>query len=159
MTTFNPDKDGLPSFYSGDNYVIEESIGYLIRQAHLAIHRTIDANMADLDLTALQWVPLLFLAKGKGQTAAELSRCVCVDTSTMTRMLDRLEAKGLLERKRSMEDRRVIFLELTDEGRRLAQQVPYRMAATLNQHLRDFNQQQIDDLKLLLRRIIANGEN
>ncbi len=145
-----------PAFYSGDNYVIEESIGYLIRQAQLALHRTIDAKMADLDLTAMQWVPLLIIATGKGQTAAELSRCVCVDTSTMTRMLDRLEAKGVLVRKRSAEDRRVIYLELTEEGKRLAERVPHVMAETLNQHLRDFDRQQLDTLKVLLRKVTAN---
>lgn len=152
-----PDSDST-AFYDGSRYVIEESIGYIIRQAQLALHRTIDGRMAELDLTALQWVPLLMLANQKGQTAAELSRCLGVDTSTMTRMLDRLEAKGLLVRKRSVEDRRVIFLELTEEGRVLAERIPYVMAESLNLHLRDFSRQELDELKRLLRKLAANGE-
>src|SRR5450830_1831750 len=83
----------LLEFYSGHNYVIEESIGYLIKHAYLALNRTIDTKMAEMDLTALQWAPLLLLAHGKARTAAELSRCTGVETSTMTRMLDRLESK------------------------------------------------------------------
>lgn len=159
MTNSSPiPEPETPAFYNGDHYVIEESVGYIIRQAQLALHRTIDANMAGLDLTALQWVPLLLLAHQKGQTAAELSRCLGVDTSTMTRMLDRLEAKSLLVRKRSVEDRRVIFLELTDEGRALSERIPYVMADSLNQHLRGFKQAELDELKRLLRKLAANGE-
>lgn len=149
--------DDLPNFYTGQGYVIEESIGYLIKQAQIALHRTMDSKMAVLDLTAMQWVPLVLLAYGKGRTAAELSRCNGVETSTMTRMLDRLEAKGLVIRKRCESDRRVIFLELTEEGRQLVAKVPYLIAESLNHHLRGFSQQEVDTLKALLRRIPANA--
>jgi len=157
-TPDTPESD-IPTFYDGNHYIIEESIGYIIRQAQLALHRTIDVRMAELDLTALQWVPLLMLAHQKGQTAAELSRCLGVDTSSMTRMLDRLEAKGLLVRKRSVEDRRVIFLELTDEGRLLSGHIPFVMAASLNRHLRGFSKSELEELKRLLRKLTANGED
>lgn len=148
---------GTPNFYSGDNYVVEESIGYLIKQTQMALHRTIDSKMATLDLTAMQWRPLMLLAYGKARTAAELSRCSDVETSTMTRMLDRLEAKGLLSRTRSDSDRRIIFIELTEEGRRLVAEVPYLIAESFNHHLRGFSQQELDTLKSLLRRIVANA--
>ena len=54
--------------------------------------------------------------QGLGNTAAELARIGCVDTGAMTRMLDRLEAKGLVRRSRCPKDGRVVQLELT--GRR-----------------------------------------
>ena len=149
----------LPDFYSGQNYVIEESVGYMIRQAQLALHRTIDSKMAALDLTAMQWGPLLLIGHGKARTAADLSRCGGVETSTMTRMLDRLESKGLIIRKRSESDRRVIFLELTDEGKRLVSEVPNLLAESLNQHLCGFNQQELDTLKSLLKRFTVNIES
>jgi len=147
----------LPNFYSGDNYVIEESIGYLLKQAQWALHRTIDGKMATLELTAMQWRPMMLLAYGKARTAAELSRCTDVETSTMTRMLDRLEAKGLITRKRSENDRRIIFIELTEEGRRQVSQVPYLIAESFNHHLRGFSQQELDTMKSLLRRIVDNS--
>src|SRR5690349_2147560 len=110
-------------FYSGDRYTLEESVGYLLKQAQISFTRTLDSKMADCDLTAMQWGPLLLIAHGKGGTAAELSRVYGVETSTMTRMLDRLEAKGLLTRKRTATDRRIINLELTKEGSELAAKV------------------------------------
>ncbi len=153
-----PDKNAQVSFYPGHDYLIEESIGYLIKHAHLALHRTIDNKMADLDITAMQWGPLLLIAHGKANTAAEMSRFGGVETSTMTRMLDRLETKGLLIRKRSESDRRIIHLELTQEGRGLALKVPDLLAASLNKHLRGFDANELETFKSLLKRLIANTE-
>lgn len=154
----NQDKADLMKFYSGKNYVIDESVGFLIKQAQLALHRTIDCKMAALDLTAMQWGPLLLLSYGRARTAADISRCSGVETSTVTRMLDRLETKGLLTRKRSEDDRRIIYLELTDEGKQLVSRVPDLLADSLNQHLRGFSQQEVDTLKSMLKRIAANSE-
>ncbi|BCM24272.1 MarR family winged helix-turn-helix transcriptional regulator [Methyloradius palustris] len=150
---------GPLEFYNGHNYVIEESIGYLIKHAQLALNRTIDTKMAGIDLTALQWAPLLLIAHGKGRTAAELSRCSGVDTSTMTRMLDRLESKGLICRNRCEKDRRIIYLELTDTGKEFAAKVPYVIAESFNHHLRGFTNEEVNTLKSLLRRIKANEES
>jgi DNA-binding MarR family transcriptional regulator len=146
------------SFYTGQDYVIEESIGYLIKLAQAALHRTVDSKMSVLDLTAMQWAPLLFISLGKtSSTAADLSRCLGVETSSMTRMLDRLEGKGLLTRKRSADDRRVIFLELTEEGKGLVSKVPYLIADSLNHHLRGFSAQEVESLKSMLKRIVVNA--
>jgi len=153
-----PKTDGLLEFYSGHHYVIEESIGYLIKHAQLSLNRTIDTKMADIDLTAMQWAPLLLLAHGKARTAAELSRCTGVETSTMTRMLDRLESKGLISRNRCEKDRRIIYLELTDTGKEFANKVPYLIADSFNYHLRGFTHDEVHTLKSMLRRIKANEE-
>lgn len=145
-------------FYSGHDYVIEESIGYQIKKAQAALQRTVDSKMAALDLTGMQWAPLLFISLGQtNNTAADLSRCMGVETSSMTRMLDRLEGKGLLIRKRSADDRRVIFIELTEEGQRQVAQVPFLIADSLNHHLRGFSNQEVETLKSMLKRITANS--
>jgi DNA-binding MarR family transcriptional regulator len=157
-TTDTSGKPAPSDFYSGDNYNIEESLGYLVKQAQNALHRTIDSKMAALDLTAMQWRPLMLIAHGKACTAAELSRWHGVETSTMTRMLDRLQAKGLLVRKRCEKDRRIIYLELTEEGHRLMAEVPYLIAESFNQHLSGFDKQEVETLKSLLRRISNNAE-
>ncbi len=154
----DPNSVELVEFYSGHNYVIEESIGYLIKHAQLALNRTIDSKMAEMDLTAMQWAPLLLIAHGKARTAAELSRTTGVETSTMTRMLDRLESKALICRNRCEKDRRIIYLELTDTGKEFASKIPYVIAESFNYHLRGFSQDELSTLKSLLRRIKANEE-
>ena len=138
-------------------YQADESLGFLIKQAFHSIQRAVDATMTPLDLTAMQWGPLMLLAKGCGDTAAELARHACADTGAMTRMLDRLEAKGLIRRVRSSEDRRVIKLELTEEGVRITGQIPSRLIEVGDQHTRGFTDQEIELFKQFLRRTIANG--
>jgi|APLak6261703504_1056268.scaffolds.fasta_scaffold10318_2 DNA-binding MarR family transcriptional regulator len=146
------------NFYSGETYICGESVGSFIKYAMHAFHRTIDEKVADLGLTSMQWGPLVLLAQGKATTAAELSRCNGVDTSTMTRMLDRLESKGLVTRKRNSNDRRVFDIELTPEGRRLAEKIPYLIAEGLNQHLKGFSREEFETLQSLLRRFIAGEQ-
>jgi len=143
-------------FYSGETYVCGESVASLIKHAMHAFHRTIDGKVAGLGLTSMQWAPLVLLASGKATTAAELSRCNGVDTSTMTRMLDRLESKGLVTRKRNSTDRRVFDIQLTEEGRRFAEKIPHLIAEGLNQHLKGFSREEFDTLESLLSRFIGN---
>jgi len=103
-------RPGDADFYRGDAYTIHDSVGYLLRQLRSALDRVVDAEMDEHDLTGVQWGPLLMLHFRMGTTAAELARAACVDTGAMTRMLDRLEAKGLLKRTPCARDRRVFQL-------------------------------------------------
>lgn len=150
---------GDPTFYRGDDYRIDESIGYLLRQLRVRMDRAVEAEMAEHDLTNVQWGPLLLIDFGLGNTAAELARLTCVDTGAMTRMLDRLEAKDLLRRSRCPKDARVVRLELTDEGRRLCREIPYGLSRVWNGLLRGFTAQELVAFKSLVRRMLANAES
>jgi len=149
---------GDPEFYRGDDYRIEESIGHLLKKLRVQMERAIDREMAELDLTGVQWGPLLLLHFGYGENAADLARAACVDTGAMTRMLDRLEKKSLVRRARCRKDRRVVRLELTDEGRRLCRDIPYNLSRVLNSMLRGFTAEEVETFKGLARRMLANAE-
>ena len=69
-------------------------------------------------------MPLLKLHMGQASTVAELARECQLDAGAMTRLLDRLEAKGLCGACAPTDDRRVVNLELTDEGRAAAEEIP-----------------------------------
>jgi DNA-binding MarR family transcriptional regulator len=147
------------SFYlEGAKYQPEESVGYLLKRAHLSMLRSMDARMHPHELTGLQWGPLLLIAKGRGDTVAACAREAGVDASAMTRMLDRLEAKGLIRRSRSAADRRVVNIELTAAGHAATEQIPRELAGVLNHHLRGFSSAEFETLKDLLRRLERNGE-
>ena len=149
---------GDPEFYRGDDYRVNESIGYLLKRLRSQMDRAIEAEMAEHDLTGVQWGPLLLIHFGFGNTAAELARAACVDTGAMTRMLDRLEAKQLLRRKRCPKDRRVVRIELTDEGQRLCRKIPYNLSRVFNSMLRGFTAEEVETFKGLVRRMLANAE-
>ena len=150
-------KSESSSFYDGRTYATDNSYGYLLRRLYASMQRHFEKRMQPLDLTAMQWGPLLLMAEGRGNTAAELARGMDIDTGAMTRMLDRLEAKGLVARARSASDRRVVRLELTAEGLNVASQIPHLLADVLNLHLRDFKADELQMLMGFLQRMIANG--
>jgi DNA-binding MarR family transcriptional regulator len=153
------DKLPVPDFYRGDNWSAEESIGYLLRTTLSTTMRAAEAAMRPHGLTSVQWAPLMIISRGGNPTAASLARDLNTDTGAMTRMLDRLEAKGLLLRTRSATDRRVVELTLTDQGRELTTLIPHHLASVYNRHLAGFSAEEFTTLKQLLRRIIANRDN
>lgn len=138
------------------DYHPEESIGYLMKLALAALRRELDRRMAEHELTGVQMLPLLLVACGECRTAAELARINGTDAGATTRLLDRLQAKGLLERVRSAEDRRVAQLQLTPAGAALAARIPPAISAALGQALCDFEPAEVDTLRSMLRRIRAN---
>jgi DNA-binding MarR family transcriptional regulator len=93
-----------------------------------------------------------------GSTVAELARWLQVDAGAMTRLLDRLEKKGLCKRVRSTEDRRVVKVELTPEGATAIQQVPAVLAEVMNAHLAGFSKTEWQALKTYLQRMLDTGD-
>lgn len=74
-------------------------------------------------ITFTQFRAILLLSKAGSQTLGQLSEGLSRARCTVTGLVDRLEAKGLVKRKRSREDRRMVYVSLTDKGRELAQEL------------------------------------
>lgn len=155
----NAEKLPVQEFYRGDNWSAEESIGYLLRTTVSTLMRAAETAMRPYGLTSVQWAPLMIISRGGNPTAASLARDLNTDTGAMTRMLDRLEAKGLLMRTRSATDRRVVELTLTEQGRELTTLIPHHLASVYNNHLAGFSADEFNELKSYLRRIIANRDH
>lgn len=146
-----------PAFYRGDTYAVDNSYGFLLRRVLGSLQRHLDHRLQDRDLTAMQLGPLVLLAAGKGTTAAQLARCLNIDTGAMTRMIDRLQAKGLVRRMRCPEDRRVVRLALTPAGTVALDASAEHLAAVLNLHLAGFTAAELAQLMHLLHRLLDNG--
>lgn len=144
--------------YSADHLPAEQSIAYLAKRAVQSMVLQVDRRLLKHDLTHAQWLPLFKLAQGRCTTMAELARDASMDPGAMTRALDRLEAKGLVRRVRSQEDRRVIKLQLTPEGVEVSKLVPAVLAEVHNAHLAGFSRAEWETLIELLQRLIANGD-
>src|SRR5437868_2764008 len=145
MTTPTP----ATEFYRPDNYNPDESAAHLMRRILTCVASEADRALEPSGLTHAQWVPLLKLHLGHASTVAELARECSLDAGAMTRMLDRLEAKGLLARVRSSQDRRMVNLELTDEGRATAQQIPAVLCKVQNELLQPLSVEEWQMLKAL----------
>jgi DNA-binding MarR family transcriptional regulator len=145
-------------FYDPADYKPQESVGYLMRRIVHEVSGQIERQFDSCGLTNAQWLPLFKLHLGSVSTVAELARECQLDTGGMTRLLDRLEAKGLVRRVRSCEDRRVVNLELTDEGRDAARVVPTVLCGVQNAALRGFTPDEWRQLRDLLARMLRNAQ-
>lgn len=129
----------------------------LLRQVMQSLERRVDSRMQPLELTGMQWEPVLLLWLKRADTVAGLARVSQVGVPSMTRMLDRLEEKELLRRERSAIDRRVVNLHLTPKGRRIASRIWPIVVEGMFVHLDGFKKEELAQLADLLGRMLANG--
>lgn len=88
-----------------------------------------------LDLTYTQYIAMLVLWEKKSLTVKELGNALFLDSGTLTPLLKKMEAKGLLSRRRSSDDERSLIVTLTEAGEALrdrAVEVPQKMAQCVN---------------------------
>jgi DNA-binding MarR family transcriptional regulator len=145
-------------FYLASGYCAEESVGYLMKRIMLSIVAQADKRLVEHDLTSAQWGPLMRLQTVGASTVVDLARWLNADAGAMTRLLDRLEKKGLCKRVRSTEDRRVVQVELTPDGQAAIAEVPAVLCTVLNAHLAGFSKTEWQALKTYLQRMLENGE-
>jgi len=143
--------------YQIEQYRICDSLGYLLKRTMAMLSTALDQELARYDLTHPQYSILMILSERQGYTAADIARETGTDTGAVTRMLDRLEAKTLVQRTRSSDDRRVVNIELTAAGGLVAQKVPVLAINVLNRHLVGFDSDELEIMKGFLRRLLGNG--
>ena len=154
-----PERCPAPAkFYVPSQYCAEDSVGYLMKRVQASIVTEADKRLAAHGLTSAQWGPLLRIHNAGSAPVAELARWLEMDAGAMTRLLDRLEKKGLCRRVRSTEDRRIVMVELTPAGEGVVAEVPAVLAAVMNAHLAGFTKTEWQTLKSYLQRMIATGQ-
>lgn len=146
------------NFYCAHTLRPDSNVGFLIKRVMQSVLLQIDRRLLAHDLTHAQWLPLDRMARGGCDTMAALARDQALDPGAMTRALDRLEAKGLVRRERSLADRRVVKLALTDAGRAVSAEVPALLSEVLNAHLAGFAESEWRLLIDLLQRMGVNGD-
>lgn len=119
--------------------------------------RRVDRHMQPLELTGMQWEPLLMLWLGRADTVAALARVIQMGDASMSRMLDRLEEKDLVRRERSELDRRVVNLHLTAKGRKVANKIWPIVVDGMHVHLDGFKKDELAQFNDFLARMLANG--
>jgi DNA-binding MarR family transcriptional regulator len=142
--------------FSPELYRVEDSVGYLLGRARTKLAKSLDVALTDNGITHAQGSVLLMLATGKYETAGDLSRELYIDSASMTRMIDRLEKRRLIVRVRREDDRRVVSLHLTPDGKALADLLPHIYATTLNRSFTGFSSDELGTLRILLRKLLAN---
>ena len=129
------------------------AIGMLLGRAAILKDRILDWHLESEGVTAAQ----IIVTQYEVDTPAELCRYLGLDSGSMTRMLDRLEQKGLILRNRCPDDRRQVRLGLTADGQRLADRLPEIGAAAMNELVGVLQPDELKSLEGLLAKVLLGA--
>lgn len=128
----------------------------LINRARVELIDAMERELAPYDITAPQLIVLASVASQEADSASALCKSISYDPGAMTRMIDRLEQKGLVRRIPNPEDRRTMSLEMTVAGKALYPQLLEVKERVQAQFLRGFSADEVRTLERLLTRVIDN---
>ncbi|OAN99480.1 hypothetical protein A8B75_02660 [Sphingomonadales bacterium EhC05] len=153
---------------------MSDNLGFLIGDISRLIRRTFDKRAKAIGVTRPQWRVLTWLQRHEGINQVALAEMLELDAMTLCRMVDRLQAAEMVERRPDPRDRRAWQLYLTPKGTALTEQLTpigeqllqeamHDLAIKDQQQLQDLlelvrsNLQDIDDIDLAAKRMVHGG--
>jgi DNA-binding MarR family transcriptional regulator len=154
----------LADVYDIETYQPRNGVGHLLSRVRTEMLAALDkalesdAELSALEISSAQFIVIAALALAEtAKSASDLCKGISYDAGAMTRMIDRLESKGLIRRNRRPEDRRVVYLELTEEGARAYPRMRAVSMAVVNRFLHGFSADEARQLEGFLSRMLQNA--
>ncbi len=138
-----------------DALLLDSQLCFALYAASRAVTAAYAPHLKALGLTYPQYLVLLVLWEGEGVRVSELGDRLHLDSATLTPLLKRMEAQGIVDRRRSQQDERVVELFLTPHGKRLkrkAEDIPASVFANSGLSVTQAKQLRIH-LQALTRRL------
>lgn len=98
---------------------IDDCVAWIAANAGKKIADSFNEKLKSKGITRVQWIALFYLGKYDSLNQYELGEKMNIKSSTVVRLVDRMEKQGYILRKKGSEDRRVTFVELTEKGREM----------------------------------------
>lgn len=105
-----------------DDLLLDNQLCFALYSTSLLMTKVYKPLLQELGLTYPQYLAMMVLWEGDGITVGDISARLLTDPGSLTPLLKRLEAEGLITRTRSSADERVVELHLTEKGRAMYQQ-------------------------------------
>jgi DNA-binding MarR family transcriptional regulator len=153
----------MGDIYDFETYEPRKGVGHLLHRVRTEMLAAVDREMAAdeqlvaMEVTSAQFIVLAALNMGEMKSASDLCKHISYDAGAMTRMIDRLEEKGLLRRSRCPNDRRLVNLELTEKGSLALPQMRRIAMRVLNRFLDGFTKVEARQLESFLIRMLENA--
>jgi DNA-binding MarR family transcriptional regulator len=141
-----------------DDCATNRAPGRLLRRIDKIMSAYVESRFETVDISYMQWIALKVVRDGVVTNAGELARELAITTGATTRMIDVLEARGLLVRDRGAADRRVVRLVVTNAGLEAVTELQLRVVDAWNEVLVDFDQGEVDTVIHLLSRMLGAAE-
>jgi len=134
----------------------DEYLFYLITQVNSRRIREFTPALDALGLSLSHWRVLSTVNRLDGCLMSELAEFTTVDRTTLTRTVDQLVDRGLVERQASPTDRRLVRVARSDAGRLVFSQAIDALVAFNSQTLNGFSAEELGVLRGLLQRVLRN---
>jgi DNA-binding MarR family transcriptional regulator len=149
--------------YASKSTDLNNSLAPLLNQVRVAMLSGVDQEflrdeeVASLEVTAAQFVIIANVLKGHANSACELCKFMDYDRGAMSRMIDRLETKGLIRRVPLAHTRRTMALEVTEGGRAAFPKMQACLSKVVNRLLKGVTKAQVREVEKTLKRMLANA--
>lgn len=140
------------------DFILDESLGFLVNRIAIILRQNLEAEFKKqkYDITAEEWVLLNRLWQKDRRTQTDLAETTIRDQTTVTRLVDRMESKGLVTREQSQEDRRIVLACLTAKGRRLEEKLIPIAVTLLRKAAGEVSQKDRETTLKTLRTVLEN---
>jgi DNA-binding MarR family transcriptional regulator len=135
---------------------LDSYLPYLLNRAGVRIAASFSEEVRPLGATLQMWRVLAALRERDGRRMGDLSETTSIEVSTLTRLVDAMEKKGLVARRRDAGDARAIALRVTPTGRRLTRRLLPIAERYERVALDGFSAAETNALKAALRRLYGN---
>jgi DNA-binding MarR family transcriptional regulator len=137
-------------------FIDRDTLGFILCHADLKMKNNLLRKIKSFDITTEQWMILNRLFEEPGINQKELSERTLKDQGSLTRTLDRMEKKGLVQRQINPTDRRSFLIYLTDEGYALRDRIVPIAVECIEDAVKGFTEEEVDTLVALLKKLILN---
>ncbi|MDJ0951772.1 MAG: flavin reductase [Alphaproteobacteria bacterium] len=133
---------------------VDDYLLYLLARASHQVSARFHARLAELGVSVPEWRVLATLSDSDGMTVSELAKIVLFKQPTLTRILDRMENDGLVERRASQGDRRKVLVHVTTDGGKTVARLKTVAKRHETEVLSDYGPGEAAVLKMVLRTLI-----
>jgi DNA-binding MarR family transcriptional regulator len=144
-----------PQHYKVETYQARNSVGYLVKRTYAFMLDVLEPAFAEHGFTYMQYVILMQLRARLALNLRDICHEFRHDSGALTRVIDQLAERGLVERQRCAKDRRKVDLHLTAAGHRTCEQLIPLVVDKLNRALAGFSRAEHTELVRLLGKFIA----
>ncbi len=136
--------------YQVGSYKAQLSVGYLVKRAHSLMLDIMEPVIEQRGFSFVQYIVMSSLRDGIAVNPKAICSQYRHDSGALTRVIDQLAERGLLERVRRDRDRRKVELQLTPAGRETIESLIPLVIDKLNEVLADFTKTEVQELLRLL---------
>lgn len=128
-------------------------IASLLKSIHKSLHKSMCDRFNDCGFTVPQMMVIGVLFENKRMKVSELSKAMQLSNSTMSAMINGLEKKNIIKRIPSDEDRRVTYIELEDEYKKIAHELQLEVEEYLDNILESATEEEIKSILIGLENL------